>query len=88
MNKTGARTVSDTIPAPVFCHFRAKNPHYFWSFFASAKRDQKDRVTGFECVILETLPSICEKRGGTVNIQLLLLEHVKVILSQIFANVS
>ena len=51
MNKTGTGMVSDTNPAPVFCHFRVKNPHYFWLFFASAKRDQKDRVTVFECIL-------------------------------------
>ncbi|MDY5895149.1 MAG: hypothetical protein SPJ40_01930, partial [Oscillospiraceae bacterium] len=37
MNKTGAWTVGDTILAPVFCHFRAKNPHYFWYFFAEQR---------------------------------------------------
>ena len=37
MNKTGAGMVSDTVAAPVFCHFRAQNPHYFWYFFAEQR---------------------------------------------------
>jgi len=37
MNKTGAGMVGDTIPAPVFCPFMAKNPRYFWLFFAEQR---------------------------------------------------
>ena len=37
MNRTGAGMVSDTVAAPVFCHFRAQNPHYFWYFFAEQR---------------------------------------------------